>query len=97
MERLSDLTKIYDLFLDRIVGNIKRGVETIKSLLTGDISLPRLFKDFVNTLEQIPENLAVCGICIVLTSILIFFKRLIRSCEVSSNRDRYYWDWVNLY
>ncbi|XP_072033446.1 LOW QUALITY PROTEIN: uncharacterized protein [Amphiura filiformis] len=55
---IKDITKIYDLFMARIVGNIRRAVDTVKALLKGDKSLPLLFEEFVNTLEAIPEKLA---------------------------------------
>ena len=56
---LKDLTKIYDIFIGRIVGNIKRGVNTVKALINGDKSLPVIFEQFVDTLENIPAMLSV--------------------------------------
>ena len=56
---LKDLVKIYDIFVGRIVGNIKRGVNTVKKLISGEISLPLLFERFVDALENIPEMLSV--------------------------------------
>ena len=44
------------------MGNIKRGVNTVKGLLRGDRSLPLLFEKLVDSLENIPEMLAVSTI-----------------------------------
>ena len=56
---IEDITELYDRFMERIVGNILKAVKSVKGLLQGDKSLPLLFEEFVDTLEAIPENLAV--------------------------------------
>ena len=59
VDTIKDVTKIYDIFVGRVVGNIKRGVDAVRDLINGENSLPELFEQFVNALEEIPEKLSV--------------------------------------
>ncbi|XP_022103294.1 uncharacterized protein LOC110986022 [Acanthaster planci] len=58
VERISDFVKAYDLIIGQVVGNIRRAVDIVVGLFNGDLSIGQLFDDFVQALEDIPQNVA---------------------------------------
>ena len=53
--------KVYDLVIERVVGNIVRAVDIVVDLFNGDTSINKLFDDFVEALENIPSRISVSG------------------------------------
>ncbi|XP_038050876.1 uncharacterized protein LOC119724026 [Patiria miniata] len=54
---ISDLVKLYDLIIGRVVGNIRRAVDVVVKLFNSEISIVQLFDDFVHSLENIPATI----------------------------------------
>ncbi len=62
VERISDLVKVYDLLIQRVVGNIVRAVDIVVGLFNGDTSINKLFDNFVEELENIPSRISVSAL-----------------------------------
>ncbi|XP_022102001.1 uncharacterized protein LOC110985344 [Acanthaster planci] len=58
VDRINELTKLYDTVIGKVVGNIVRGVDIIVDLFNGDSRISELFDELVQTLEGIPGRIS---------------------------------------
>ncbi|XP_038050894.1 uncharacterized protein LOC119724045 [Patiria miniata] len=57
VDRISDLAKVYDIVIDKVVGNIVKSVDMVVDLFNGDSKVSMLFDNLEQTLEGIPGRI----------------------------------------
>ncbi len=61
VEKIPDVTELYDKIVGQVIGKIIGGVETFETILSGsgDASVSRLFESLGDAIEAIPPQIEV--------------------------------------
>ena len=56
---IKDIVNMWDNLIDKVVGNVKKGIELFRDLISGKIDFEQIITNFVTTLEQLPGKVGL--------------------------------------